>query len=104
MTTKNIRVECSECGAGGAGSNPPYNCHVCNGESTMLEVGLFKKKVAAEDKYTKAVNEFNERFDIVDGDTEETHIAADDFLCRLLEREGYGELVKKYEELDKWYA
>lgn len=30
-----VRVVCNECGQGGSGESPPYNCHRCGGAGTM---------------------------------------------------------------------
>lgn len=38
------------------------------------------------------------------GDTECAHGNADGILCALLTSLGYGDVVKEYEEVDKWYA
>lgn len=38
------------------------------------------------------------------GDTEMAHGDADDLLCKVLTQLGYGEGVKIFEEMDKWYA
>jgi hypothetical protein len=38
------------------------------------------------------------------GDQEIDHGAADDILCKLLEKLGYEELIKTYNEIPKWYA
>jgi hypothetical protein len=38
------------------------------------------------------------------GDTEVTHIIADELLCELLKHLGYDELIEIYEKVDKWYA
>ena len=37
-------------------------------------------------------------------DTECAHGEADDILCDFLISLGYGDLVKVYHEVDKWYA
>lgn len=37
-------------------------------------------------------------------DKETGHIKADDILCDLLENLGFIEVVRKYRELEKWYA
>jgi len=37
-------------------------------------------------------------------DQEAAHGEADDILCELLTKLGYSEVVKAYEEVDKWYA
>ncbi len=37
-------------------------------------------------------------------DTETAHSNADDLLCDLLVRLGYGEVVEEYHEVDKWFA
>ena len=38
------------------------------------------------------------------GDTEAAHCDADDILCALLEALGYGDVVEKYNSVDKWFA
>lgn len=38
------------------------------------------------------------------GDHEAAHSCADDLLCRILERLGYTETVKAYNELTRWCA
>lgn len=38
------------------------------------------------------------------GDTEIAHGNADDVLCDLLKSLGYGDVVKEYEKVSKWYA
>lgn len=38
------------------------------------------------------------------GDLEVTHGMADDLMCKVLYRLGYGEGVEIFEEMDKWYA
>ena len=37
-------------------------------------------------------------------DPEESHGKADDLMCEILTNLGYGEGVKIFEEMDKWYA
>jgi hypothetical protein len=37
-------------------------------------------------------------------DTESAHGKADDILCELLEKIGYEDVIKKYNEVSKWYA
>ena len=39
-----------------------------------------------------------------DGDIECAHSAADNVLCEVLEKLGYGSIVKEYSKIDKWYA
>lgn len=38
------------------------------------------------------------------GDIETDHGKADQVLCELLESLGYSEVVKAYDEIEKWYA
>ncbi len=38
------------------------------------------------------------------GDTENTHINADEVLCQLLKHLGYGDVVAEYNKIDMWYA
>lgn len=38
------------------------------------------------------------------GDTEVAHSDADEILCTLLEGLGYGDVVKQYHKVDKWFA
>ena len=38
------------------------------------------------------------------GDTEADHGKADDLMCKLLTELGYGEGVKIFESMKKWYA
>jgi len=37
-------------------------------------------------------------------DEEQSHMVADDILCRLLCTLGYEDVVREYEKIDKWYA
>ena len=37
-------------------------------------------------------------------DIERAHARADDVLCELLRTLGYEEVVKEWDEIDKWYA
>ena len=37
-------------------------------------------------------------------DTECCHLRADEILCGLLEKLGYGDVVRAYEKIEKWYA
>lgn len=37
-------------------------------------------------------------------DPEMSHIRADELMCELLETLGYGEAVKIFEEMEKWYS
>lgn len=37
-------------------------------------------------------------------DTEYAHSAADNILCKLLTELGYGDVVKEYSKIEKWYA
>lgn len=39
-----------------------------------------------------------------EGDIERAHSAADGILCEVLEKLGYGNIVKEYAKIDKWYA
>lgn len=39
-----------------------------------------------------------------EGDIERAHSAADGILCEVLEKLGYGNIVKEYNKIDKWYA
>ena len=39
-----------------------------------------------------------------EGDIECAHSAADGILCEVLEKLGYGNIVKEYDKIDKWYA
>lgn len=38
------------------------------------------------------------------GDPEIAHSEADDILCNLLESLGYGDVVAKWETIERWYA
>lgn len=38
------------------------------------------------------------------GDREAAHIDADDLLCETLKALGYGQALKVYDDMDKWYA
>ena len=38
------------------------------------------------------------------GDEEIAHCNADDVICDLLKALGYEDVVKEYDEIDKWYA
>lgn len=37
-------------------------------------------------------------------DPEMSHIRSDELVCELLEKLGYGEAVKIFEEMEKWYS
>lgn len=37
-------------------------------------------------------------------DPECDHPSADGILCEILEKLGYGNIVKEYDKIDKWYA
>lgn len=37
-------------------------------------------------------------------DEEVRHMLMDDFMCEILNNLGYGEVVKIFEDTDKWYA
>lgn len=37
-------------------------------------------------------------------DTEERHVEADDLMCALLVRLGYGDGVAVFEDMEKWYS
>ncbi len=39
-----------------------------------------------------------------DADTEHAHVEADKILCKFLKKLGYGELIKEYDKIYKWYA
>lgn len=39
-----------------------------------------------------------------ENDIECGHSAADGILCAVLEKLGYGNIVKEYAKIDKWYA
>ena len=39
-----------------------------------------------------------------EGDIESRHGHADDLMCKLLESMGYGEGVKIFDDMGKWYA
>ena len=39
-----------------------------------------------------------------ENDIERGHSAADGILCAVLEKLGYGNIVKEYAKIDKWYA
>lgn len=39
-----------------------------------------------------------------DSDTESAHVRADDVLCEFLEQLGHSDVVKKYNEIDRWFA
>lgn len=38
------------------------------------------------------------------GDPEVAHRAADQLLCTVLQSLGYGEMVKEWDKIEKWYA
>jgi len=40
---------------------------------------------------------------VKDGNSGENHNSADIILCHVLTELGYGQLVEKYHELEKWY-
>ena len=37
-------------------------------------------------------------------DVEYAHVQADNILCKLLIKLGFGEVIAEYEKVDKWYA
>jgi hypothetical protein len=37
-------------------------------------------------------------------DQESAHVKADEILCNLLRDAGYGDAVKAFEKIEKWYA
>jgi hypothetical protein len=37
-------------------------------------------------------------------DPEKAHGAADDLLCEILESLGYGEVVREFDDMARWYA
>lgn len=39
-----------------------------------------------------------------ENDIEYAHSAADNILCEVLEKLGYGSIVKEYSKIDRWYA
>lgn len=39
-----------------------------------------------------------------EGDIERAHSAADNVLCEILEKLGYGDITMQYYKIDKWYA
>lgn len=53
------------------------------------------------DNYFSAMEKMRK---LTNHDPETSHMEADQILCEFLTALGYGELVKIYEELDKWYA
>lgn len=44
------------------------------------------------------------KYNIPGGDREADHGHADDLLCKVLQQLGYGDGVKIFENMDKWYA
>ncbi len=50
----------------------------------------------------EAINKLKELQDGVDIEVE--HSDADDILCTLLTDLGYADVVKEYQEVNKWYA
>lgn len=56
----------------------------------------------SEDLIAKYVTIFNEQ--CYTGDLEVDHAKADEILCQLLTELGFGEIVDKYEDVEKWYA
>jgi hypothetical protein len=51
-----------------------------------------------EKKYIKKIKK------IEDEDQETAHVEADRILCQLLKELGFKKLVKKYQDIPKWYA
>ena len=49
-----------------------------------------------------SVNELNQLKE--DSDIESAHCLADNVLCQLLDKLGYGKVVDAYSAIDKWYA
>lgn len=39
-----------------------------------------------------------------DGTPEDEHIKADDLMCELLTKLGYGDGVKEFEKMERWYS
>jgi len=57
-------------------------------------------------KKEKLIREYRKklRFEIKNSDTEIAHGNADIWLCELLEKLGYKEVVDVYDKVEKWYA
>lgn len=52
-----------------------------------------------QQEYINRLRELQQENDIECG-----HSAADGILCEVLEKLGYGSIVKEYNKIDKWYA
>lgn len=52
-----------------------------------------------QQEYINRLRELQQKNDIECG-----HSAADGILCEVLEKLGYGSIVKEYNKIDKWYA
>lgn len=52
-----------------------------------------------EEKYLERLRLIQEKQDI-----ENRHIEADQLLCDLLAELGYDQIVKQYDEIEKWHA
>lgn len=50
--------------------------------------------------FKEAMSKLNE----CDGDPESNHVDADDLMCRVLDELGYGEGIKIFKAMRKWYA
>lgn len=58
-----------------------------------------RQREKLSEKYVKEMEEC-----IQNGDTEDAHSSADALLCELLVECGFEDVVKKYREVEKWYA
>jgi len=53
----------------------------------------------------KLLQEYVDKIKSIDVyDVEMAHGDADDFLCEILKKLGYGKLVEEYDKIPKWYA
>ncbi len=59
-----------------------------------------------DEKDKKLENEYIEKIEqeCKGFDQESDHVYADNLLCELLKELGFNNLVKRYEEIPKWYA
>ncbi|MEK6832607.1 MAG: hypothetical protein AABY32_01055 [Nanoarchaeota archaeon] len=48
--------------------------------------------------------EMDEIVKLNDVDPEAGHSKADDLLCRIAKKHGYGDIVKSFNKMDRWYA
>ena len=81
----------------------------------QLEDIVYENKKAYDNGYVKGFHdaktmvtaeEFKDKMKMISerDDEEVRHIEADDLMCDFLEKLGYGEGVKIFKEMRKWYA